>query len=121
MSNLYQRVQALLRRYGRLVNLRRANGAQYTVYAYIQPFRHENRQYLDDLYSPIGYRDQNAFLYLGQPEDGGEKLAAGDLVYDCGQAFLVSTCEAQRVENTVYFMRAILRRAHEEEEPCPGS
>ncbi|WP_343252881.1 hypothetical protein [Ligaoa zhengdingensis] len=115
MRDLYRTFLELLGRYGRTVTLRKGT-ERHLCAAYIAPFNHENRQYLDDKYSTLGYRDQNAFLYIGSPEGAGASLAVGDLVLDCGEWFIVSVCEMMRMGDQPFYMWGILRRAHPEDE-----
>jgi len=103
----------LLKRYGREVTLQK-EGQTRRFAAYIAPFGYQNRQYLEDKYSVIGYRDQNTFLYIGSPENGGDCLAVDDVI-DCGgEGFVVSVCEMRRVGEQPFYVWAVLRRANEE-------
>jgi len=113
MKDVYQKFLALLKRYGREINLHKGESI-HRFKAYIAPFDYRNRQYFDDTYSILGYRDQNAFLYIGSPENGGDMLCVGDVIYWDNEGFLVSVCEKRHVGEQLFYIWAVLKRANEE-------
>lgn len=112
MTGMYEQLRGILARYGRTIAIRR-EGAELRVKAYVSPLTTQNRRYLEDKYSDIGYRDQNVFLYIGSPENGGNSLSVGDIVSDCGTGYLVSACEIVRLAEQPFYVWAMLRRANE--------
>lgn len=113
MEFYYQQFLEILRQYGRIVTFEKG-GEVCRAQAYIAPFTHQNRQYLDEKYSVLGHSDQNAFRYLGSPEGAGARLAAGDLVRDGDALYSVAVCEPMLAGEKTVYIWAVLRRAGEE-------
>lgn len=108
--NVYGQFLAILKRNGKVMTLRHCE-EEHPVSAYIAPFTYANRQYLEDRCSILGTQDQNSFLYIGSPEDGGALMAVGDFLYDDTQCFVVSVCEVRRLADQPFCIWGILRRA----------
>ena len=113
INESYKRFSNILKQYGRAVTFEK-NDVLYDTQAYIEPLTHENRQYLDEKYSNIGYLDQNVFRYIGSAEGDGALLSAGDILHDGNALFSVSTTEKLKVGTKTFFIWALLRRAEED-------
>lgn len=113
--SVYRQFLGILNRNGTTVTLRHG-GQEYAVQAYIATLPFYNRQYILDRCSIIGSGNQNLFLYLGAPENGGELVCEGDLIVDGGDTFVVSVCEPRSIAGKPFYMWGILRRANEEAE-----
>lgn len=108
--SVYGQFLAILKRNGKLMTLRHGE-EEHLISAYVAPFAYANRQYLDDRCSILGGQDQNSFLCIASPEDGGDLMAAGDFLYDDTDRFVVTVCEMRKLAQQPFYLWGILRRA----------
>ncbi|MEF9853540.1 MAG: hypothetical protein RR787_06095 [Hydrogenoanaerobacterium sp.] len=113
INDSYTKFNKILRQYGRTVSIEK-DQKLYAAQAYIEPLTHQNRQYLDEKYSEIGYREQNMFRYIGSADGGGALLAVGDIVRDGSDMFVVSVTEQLKIGSKIFYIWALLRRAKED-------
>lgn len=105
---------ALLKQYGRKVNLCTKEGIKQSFMASIQPLRYKNKMYLDGIYTEIGFNSQGHYLYIG-PADIDLTVAAEDefLTAD-GMSYQIDRAEKVFKGDKVFYIWAIIRTIVEE-------
>lgn len=105
-------IGVLIRKYGAEAVYTYDGGEARTVRAFLQPVSYKNRQYLNDVHTPVGRVDTARYMYYGPADVPLEDDGLGEIVSG-GICYRVCRSEMIRFGDRECYVRAVLEPGKE--------